>query len=314
MHGSAKHRDCLMPAMLRSMRCARTIRLWRRDGGQVLAKLRDQVLGRHDVDGGHGTIGRNERDQLTKICGGGEKVIRKYRTVGNVRDMRYSVKLCETSGENETRTVCRPQFIYLLTEEVAQIPNVGWSIVTPKESVGATRLTGSRSGSSHQIAMYSSVMKCLPARSGVIVCRSAGSSLAFTMLISRVTFTIRWTTISTGIRWAVPIGVVVPMSASMIWCGVVGGLMVGGCRSGIGWWWIRRFRYIRSRIGSCWWFTISWCVVRGFAWCCSGGWARFRCSVCDQSWENRMCGGNVAYWCSAGVHSRCIVFALGDAL
>ena len=99
-------------------------------------------------------------------------------------------KVCETSGETETKTVCRQQFIYLLTEEVAQIPNVGRSIVTPKESVGATRLTGSRSWSNHQIARYSSVMKCLPARSGVVVCRSAGSSLAFAMLISRVTFTI----------------------------------------------------------------------------------------------------------------------------
>ena len=105
--------------------------------------------------------------------------------------MIHSVKLCETSGENENETMCRPQFIYLLTEEVAQIPNVGRSIVTPKESVGATRLTGSRSGSSCQVTRYSSMMKCLPARSGVVVCRGAGSSLAFAMLISRVTFTIR---------------------------------------------------------------------------------------------------------------------------
>ena len=72
MHGSPKHRYCLMPAMLRSMRCARTIRLWRRDGGQVLAKLRDQVLGRHDVDSSHGTVGRNERDQHQNLRRGWE--------------------------------------------------------------------------------------------------------------------------------------------------------------------------------------------------------------------------------------------------
>ena len=52
--------------------------------------------------------------------------------------MRHEVK-------NEKRTVCRQQYIYLLTEEVAEIPNVGRSIVTPKESVKATRLTGSQS-------------------------------------------------------------------------------------------------------------------------------------------------------------------------
>ena len=47
---------------------------------QVLAKLRDQVLGRHDVDSRNGIMGRNKRDQPTEICGRGEKVIRRYRT------------------------------------------------------------------------------------------------------------------------------------------------------------------------------------------------------------------------------------------
>ena len=39
-----------------------------------------------------------------------------------------------------------------------QIPNVGRSIVTPKESVGATRLTGSLSWGTRQIARYSAMM------------------------------------------------------------------------------------------------------------------------------------------------------------
>ena len=35
--------------------------------------------------------------------------------------------------------------------------------------------------------------------------------------------------------------------------------------------------------------------------------------MCDQARENRVSGGNIAYGCGAGVHSRCIVFALGYA-
>ena len=35
--------------------------------------------------------------------------------------------------------------------------------------------------------------------------------------------------------------------------------------------------------------------------------------MCDQARENRVSGGNIAYGCGAGVHSRCMVFALGYA-
>ena len=89
------------------------------------------------------------------------------------------------------------QFKDLLMEEVASIPNVGRSIVTPKESGKATRLTGSLSQNSRQFVRYSSRVKCLPARSGVVVCRVSRTRLAFTVLISRMAFAIGGTAIST---------------------------------------------------------------------------------------------------------------------
>ena len=49
-------------------------------------------------------------------------------------------------------------------------------------------------------------------------------------------------------------------------------------------------------------------VIRRFP-----GWICLRRLVCDQARENRVSGGNIAYGCGAGVHSRCVVFALGDA-
>ena len=58
MHRATKRRYRLMPCMVRSSRCARAIRLCRRDSIRILAKLRDQVLGRHDVDSSHGMLGQ----------------------------------------------------------------------------------------------------------------------------------------------------------------------------------------------------------------------------------------------------------------
>ena len=86
VHRSTKHRYCLMPAMLRSRRCAGAIRLRRWNGIQVRAKLGDQILGRHDVDRSHEMISRNKRDQPTEICG---RVKRWYEDV--VRS-----EMCET--------------------------------------------------------------------------------------------------------------------------------------------------------------------------------------------------------------------------
>ena len=49
-------------------------------------------------------------------------------------------------------------------------------------------------------------------------------------------------------------------------------------------------------------------IIRRFRGCIG-----LRRLVCDQARENRVSGGDIAYGCGAGVHSRCIVFALGYA-
>ena len=56
MHRATKRRYLLMPCMVRSSWCARAIRLCRRDSIRIWAKLRDHVLGRHDVDSSHGML------------------------------------------------------------------------------------------------------------------------------------------------------------------------------------------------------------------------------------------------------------------
>ena len=66
-----------------------------------------------------------------------------------------------------------------------------------EKSGKATRLTGSLSQNSRQLVRYSSRVKCLPARSGVVVCRVSRTRLAFTVLISRMAFAIGGTAIST---------------------------------------------------------------------------------------------------------------------
>ena len=58
MHRATKRRYILMPSMVRSPRCARAIRLCRRDNIRIWAELRDQVLGRHDVDSSSGMLGQ----------------------------------------------------------------------------------------------------------------------------------------------------------------------------------------------------------------------------------------------------------------
>ena len=159
VHRSAKRRYRLVPAMLRSMRCARTIRLWSRDNIRVLAKLRDQVLGRHDVDRIHRIIGRNNRNKPTEICGIGEKVIRRGHTAWNVWNMMWHDQVCVKHQVKPKRGRCAGSKSYTFwRKKWHQIPNVGRSIVTPKESVGATRLTGSLSWGPRQIARYSAVM------------------------------------------------------------------------------------------------------------------------------------------------------------
>ena len=58
MHRATKRWYSLMPCMVRSSRCARAIRLCRRDNIRIWAKLKDQVLGRHDVDSSNGMLGQ----------------------------------------------------------------------------------------------------------------------------------------------------------------------------------------------------------------------------------------------------------------
>ena len=86
VHRATEHRYCLVPAMLMTRRCARAIRLGRRDCVHVRAELGYQILGRHDVDGGHEIIGQNKLDRPTESCG---EVQRRYE--GDVRSER-----CET--------------------------------------------------------------------------------------------------------------------------------------------------------------------------------------------------------------------------
>ena len=108
--------------------------------------------------------------------------------------VRREVKIEVTHNSN---TMSMQRFKDLLMEEVASIPNVGRSIVTPKESGKATRLTGSLSRNSRQFARYSSRVKYLPARSGLVVSRVSRTRLAFTVLISRMAFAIGGTAIPT---------------------------------------------------------------------------------------------------------------------
>ena len=142
-----------MPAMLRSRRCAWAIRLGRRNGIQVRGELGDQILGRHDVARSHEMISRNKRGQPTENCG---RVKRWYEDVirsetcetwyarPKVWDMRWKPK-------HETNTVRRQRFTYLLKEEVAYIPNVGRSIVTPKGSVRPLGSLGRSHGVVHSL-------------------------------------------------------------------------------------------------------------------------------------------------------------------
>ena len=68
-HGTCRY--CLVPSMLMTRRCARAIRLGRRNSIHVRAELGDQVLGRHDdVDGApHEIIGQNKLELPIESCG-----------------------------------------------------------------------------------------------------------------------------------------------------------------------------------------------------------------------------------------------------
>ena len=119
----------------------------------------------------------------------------------------------------------------------------GEALLLQKESVGATRLNRSPHWGTRRIAKYATMMQCLPAWSGVVVCWRAGSRVAFTMLVSRTTFTIWWVVAAMFMRRVPPCWVVAPVVAIVVRSCVICGLMVGSCWSGMGgWWWVGRFR------------------------------------------------------------------------